>query len=86
MLFFSAHLARSLMLPHNHFHCISLLEEIKCKQRNILSFLCRDPEPAHHGVIPSLGNVSVRIRNMDIIVKNIKALYEVMTTAWSVYI
>jgi len=31
----------------------------------------------HHGVIPCLGNVSVRIRNMDIIIKNIKALYEV---------
>ncbi|XP_068086065.1 girdin [Anabrus simplex] len=35
-----------------------------------------DPEPLHHGVVPSLGNPLVRIRNMDIIVKNIKALYE----------
>ena len=44
--------------------------------KKLLSF-CRDPEPMHHGVIPCLGSVSVRIRNMDIIIKNIKALYEV---------
>ena len=43
----------------------------------ILPSLRRDPEPMHHGVVPCLGNVSVRIRNMDIIIKNIKALYEV---------
>ncbi|KDR17251.1 girdin isoform X2 [Zootermopsis nevadensis] len=35
-----------------------------------------DPEPVHHGVTPSMGNTSIRIRNMDIIIKNIKALYE----------
>ncbi|XP_063241285.1 protein Daple [Bacillus rossius redtenbacheri] len=35
-----------------------------------------DPEPVHHGVVPSLGNTLVRIRNMDIIIRNIKTLYE----------
>ncbi|KAJ4427776.1 hypothetical protein ANN_25429 [Periplaneta americana] len=35
-----------------------------------------DPEPVHHGVVPSLGNVLTRVRNMDIIIRNIKALYE----------
>jgi hypothetical protein len=55
-----------------HVHCHKSLIS-----REILFSLCRDPEPMHQGVIPCLGNVSVRIRNMDIIVKNIKALYEV---------
>lgn len=86
MLFFSAHVICSLTLAHNHCHCISLVAEINENKEIFCFFLCRDPEPAHHGVIPSLGNVSVRIRNMDIIVKNIKALYEVMTTVLSVYI
>jgi len=40
----------------------------------------------HHGIMPSLGNVSVRIRNMDIVIKNIKALYEVRNTVHSIYI
>ncbi|XP_075227701.1 uncharacterized protein LOC142328094 isoform X2 [Lycorma delicatula] len=35
-----------------------------------------DPEPLHHGVVPSLGNPAVRVRNMDCIIKNIKTLYE----------
>nr|CAD7404869.1 unnamed protein product [Timema cristinae] len=35
-----------------------------------------DPEPAHHGVLPSFGNALVRTRNMDIVIKNMKALYE----------
>jgi hypothetical protein len=52
----------------------------------ILIFLYRDPEPVHHGVTPSLGNVSIRIRNMDIIIKNIKALYEVRNTVLIIYI
>nr|CAD7574564.1 unnamed protein product [Timema californicum] len=36
-----------------------------------------DPEPAHHGVLPSFGNALVRTRNMDIVIKNMKALYEI---------
>ncbi|KAK9498382.1 hypothetical protein O3M35_003028 [Rhynocoris fuscipes] len=35
-----------------------------------------DPEPVHHGVGPSLGNPSLRTKNMDCIIKNIKTLYE----------
>ncbi|KAL1138828.1 hypothetical protein AAG570_008890, partial [Ranatra chinensis] len=41
-----------------------------------LLFIFSDPEPLHHGVGPSLGNPALRTRNMDCIVKNIKALYE----------
>lgn len=35
-----------------------------------------DPEPVHHGVSPSMGNPALRTKNMDCIIKNIKALYE----------
>ncbi|XP_054272453.1 protein Daple-like [Macrosteles quadrilineatus] len=35
-----------------------------------------DPEPLHHGVLPSLGNAAIRVRNFDCIIKNIKTLYE----------
>lgn len=35
-----------------------------------------DPEPVHHGVSPSLGNPGVRMKNIECIIKNIKALYE----------
>lgn len=35
-----------------------------------------DPEPIHHGVVPSLGNPALRVRNFDCIIKNIKTLYE----------
>lgn len=37
-----------------------------------------DPEPVHHGVSPSLGNPGVRMKNIECIIKNIKALYEVL--------
>lgn len=36
----------------------------------------RDPEPLHDGVIPSLGNVSKRIKNLEVIVGNMKQFYE----------
>ncbi|RZF40021.1 hypothetical protein LSTR_LSTR002424 [Laodelphax striatellus] len=35
-----------------------------------------DPEPLHYGVAPSLGNPTLRVRNFDCIIKNIKTLYE----------
>ncbi|XP_049806534.1 protein Daple isoform X2 [Schistocerca nitens] len=35
-----------------------------------------DPEPVHHGVVPSVGSAVQRIRNLDIIIRNIKTLYE----------
>ncbi|KAL0276065.1 UNVERIFIED_CONTAM: hypothetical protein PYX00_003727 [Menopon gallinae] len=35
-----------------------------------------DPEPTHTGVIPSHGNSQIRIKNMDIILKNIRYLYK----------
>lgn len=35
-----------------------------------------DPEPMHHGVAPSHRNPVIRIKNMNIIIKNIKSLYE----------
>jgi hypothetical protein len=31
----------------------------------------------HRGIVPSLGNAAVRVKNLDIIVKNIKSLFEV---------
>ncbi|XP_051166692.1 girdin [Leptopilina boulardi] len=39
-------------------------------------FLQIDPEPLHDGVIPSLGNNSKRIKNLEIIVGNMKQFYE----------
>lgn len=86
MLCFSARLLCSLTTHHIHCCSLSLVADIKCKQGNVLCSFCRDPEPVHHGVIPSLGNMSIRMRNMDIIAKNIKALYEVMSTVLSDYI
>ncbi|GLH04901.1 Protein hook [Gryllus bimaculatus] len=35
-----------------------------------------DPEPMHHGVSPSHGNHVIRIKNMHVLIKNIKCLYE----------
>lgn len=35
-----------------------------------------NPEPEHDGVVPSMGNAATRIRNLDIILKNMKAVYE----------
>ncbi|XP_026276832.1 girdin [Frankliniella occidentalis] len=35
-----------------------------------------NPEPEHDGVMPSMGNPATRIRNLDIILKNMKAVYE----------
>ncbi|KAK3922874.1 Protein Daple [Frankliniella fusca] len=35
-----------------------------------------NPEPEHDGVVPSMGNPATRIRNLDIIFKNMKAVYE----------
>lgn len=35
-----------------------------------------NPEPEHDGVVPSMGNSATRIRNLDIIWKNMKAVYE----------
>lgn len=37
----------------------------------------RNPEPEHDGVVPSMGNSATRIRNLDTIWKNMKAVYEV---------
>jgi len=37
----------------------------------------RNPEPDHSGVTPSMGNAATRVRNLDIVLKNIKAVYEV---------
>lgn len=37
---------------------------------------CSDPEPTYTGVIPSLGSPQIRIRNLDIILKNIQYLYQ----------
>ncbi|XP_011298631.1 girdin [Fopius arisanus] len=39
-------------------------------------FLQIDPEPLHDGVIPSCGNSSTRMKNLEIIVGNIKQFYE----------
>lgn len=39
-------------------------------------FFYRDPEPTHTGVVPSHGNSQIRIRNLDIILKNIRYLYQ----------
>ncbi|KAI5699743.1 hypothetical protein M8J75_007897 [Diaphorina citri] len=39
-------------------------------------YLLIDPEPVHQSVVPSLRNASVRIKNFNTIVKNIKSLYE----------
>lgn len=47
--------------------------------------LCSDPEPMHRGIVPCLGNATVRVRNLDIIMKNVKSLYEVRANHTTVY-
>ncbi|KAG8041958.1 hypothetical protein G9C98_007262 [Cotesia typhae] len=39
-------------------------------------FLQIDPEPLHDGVIPSYSNPSVRIKNLEMIISNIRKFYE----------
>ncbi|XP_015585133.1 girdin [Cephus cinctus] len=39
-------------------------------------FLQIDPEPVHDGVIPSGGNISIRTKNLELIVGNMKQFYE----------
>ncbi|XP_008543968.1 girdin isoform X2 [Microplitis demolitor] len=39
-------------------------------------FLQIDPEPLHDGVIPSYSNPSVRIKNLEMIIGNIRQFYE----------
>lgn len=39
--------------------------------------LFRDPEPLYHTIISGQNDTSIRIQNINCILKNIKMLYEV---------
>lgn len=43
-------------------------------------FFCSDPRPPHRGVCNTGGDATVRLRNLDILVRNVKAFYEVCRT------
>lgn len=52
-----------------------------CGLLKLLSFLClcSDPHPPYHGINTSTEDLATRIRNLDVLIHNIKAFYEVRT-------